>query len=40
MALVGMRSLSAIDVINEYVYLKLVHCKPLEEVGEGRPGPS
>jgi glycosyltransferase involved in cell wall biosynthesis len=40
MALVGMRSLSAIDVINESVYLKLVHCEPLEEVGEGRPGPS
>jgi len=40
MALVGMRSPSAIDVINEFVYLKLVHCKPLEEVGEGRPGPS
>jgi len=40
MALVGMRSPSAIDVINEYVYLKLVRCKPLEEVGEGRPGPS
>jgi hypothetical protein len=40
MALVGMRSLSAIEVINEYVYLKLVRCEPLEEVGEGRPGPS
>jgi len=40
MALVGMRSLSAIEVINESVYLKLVRCKPLEEVGEGRPGPS
>ncbi|WP_158543105.1 glycosyltransferase [Acidilobus sp. 7A] len=40
MALVGMRSPSAIDVINESVYLKLVRCKPLEEVGEGRLGPS
>ena len=40
MALVGMRSPSAIDVINESVYLKLVRCKPLEEVGEGHPGPS
>ena len=40
MALVGMRSLGAIEVINESVYLKLVRCKPLEEVGEGRPGPS
>jgi len=38
MALVGMRSPSAIDVINEYVYLKLIHCKPLEEIGEGCPG--
>ncbi len=39
-ALVGMRGPSAIDVINESVYLKLVRCKPLEEVGEGRPGSS
>jgi len=40
MALVGMRSPRAIEVINEYVYLKLVRCKPLEEVGEGSPGSS
>jgi len=40
MALVGMRSPSAIDVINESIYLRLIHCEPLEEVGEDRPGPS